>query len=176
MTSDGPSGIVWINSKCYVKTILLDSYISCWLKTTPHIRYIKINSNFLTQQIRYLYCMVFNIKKCTWVFLQKMISKTFLVTFPILVVLCHKSSAQYAPAPPGVNPQLYQQQQQVNKWIKHLQVNALYIIYCLTNCFLLGTYSSNTSTAKCSSTITLPTATAATTSAISTTATATTGI
>ncbi|XP_060834629.1 multiple coagulation factor deficiency protein 2 homolog isoform X1 [Rhopalosiphum padi] len=41
-----------------------------------------------------------------------MISKTLLVTFPILVVLCHKSSAQYAPAPPGVNPQLYQQQQQ----------------------------------------------------------------
>ncbi|CAI6359256.1 unnamed protein product [Macrosiphum euphorbiae] len=41
-----------------------------------------------------------------------MISKTLLVTFPILVVLCHKSSAQYAPAPPGVNRQLYQQQQQ----------------------------------------------------------------
>jgi len=41
-----------------------------------------------------------------------MIFKTLLVTFSILVVLYHKSSAQYAPAPPGVNPQLYQQQQQ----------------------------------------------------------------
>ncbi|CAH1720438.1 multiple coagulation factor deficiency protein 2 homolog [Aphis gossypii] len=46
-----------------------------------------------------------------------MISKTLLVTFPILIVLCHKSWAEYA-APPGVNPQLYLQQQQVP--IKHL--------------------------------------------------------
>ncbi|XP_015376539.1 PREDICTED: G-box-binding factor [Diuraphis noxia] len=47
-----------------------------------------------------------------------MISKTLLVTFSILVVLCLKSLSQYAPAPPGVNPQLYQQQQQVP--IQHL--------------------------------------------------------
>jgi len=40
-----------------------------------------------------------------------------LILFSIIVVLCNKSSSQYAPAPPGVNPQLYQQQQQhqVNK-------------------------------------------------------------
>lgn len=50
-----------------------------------------------------------------------MISNKLLVLFYILVILYHKSLAQYeqyAPAPPGVNPQLYQQQQQqVNlKW------------------------------------------------------------
>lgn len=42
--------------------------------------------------------------------------------------LYDKSSAQYVPAPPGVNPQLYQQQQQVNK---HLSLLLSYTnIYC----------------------------------------------
>lgn len=50
------------------------------------------------------------------IFLLKMISQKLLVLFPIFIVINHKSLAQYAPAPPGVNPQLYtQQQQQVNK-------------------------------------------------------------
>lgn len=42
-----------------------------------------------------------------------MVFKNFLLFCPIFVVFCTtKSMAQYAP--PGVNPQLYQQQQQVN--------------------------------------------------------------
>jgi hypothetical protein len=58
-----------------------------------------------------------------------MISNKLLVLFYILVILYHKSSAQYAqyaPAPPGVNPQLYQQQQQqvnLKRTIIILQLN-----------------------------------------------------
>jgi len=44
------------------------------------------------------------------VFLQKMIFKKILILF-LIVYFCNKSFSQYAPAPPGVNPQLYQQQQ-----------------------------------------------------------------
>lgn len=59
---------------------------------------------------------VLDVEVHTRFFLLKMISQKLLVLFPVLIVLNHKSSAQQYAAPPGVNPQLYtQQQQQVNK-------------------------------------------------------------
>jgi len=52
-----------------------------------------------------------------------MVAHKLLLCFIILIVIYHKSLAQYAP---GINPQLYQQQQQqqqVNKLV--LQFSAL---------------------------------------------------
>lgn len=55
-----------------------------------------------------------------------MIFHKLLVLFPTFIILHHKSIAQYAPAPPGVNPQLYQQQQQ--QVSIYLQANSFIVI------------------------------------------------